>query len=268
MTDQDPAISLEINDGIAVATMRRPKQRNAMSPEFIACIQDIMAKVRNDDSVRVFILTGSDGVFCAGGDIKGMLDRAKGKGMSADAVRKRLYYMNEWVQQLRTMEIPVIAAVDGPAFGAGFGLSLCADFVLASDRASFCSVFCRIGAVPDCGVLFNLPRMIGMQRAKQLMYTGREVSAEEARDLGIVMDIHPADKLQDATMELARQMKEASPTAFAITKRVTNQAFDNDANGILEMEAAGQAICLSSDYHKDAVDRFVAKKPLKFMWQA
>lgn len=267
MSDQNPAIAFSVADGIAVATMLRPKQRNAFGPEFIADMKAILDEVESRDDIRALILTGTDGVFCAGGDIKGMVERNKA-AVPPDGMRKRLYYTNEWVQRFRNLDVPVIAAVDGPAFGGGFSLALCADFVLASDRASFCSVFFRIGVIPDCGVLYTLPRIIGMQRAKQLMYTARVVEATEARDLGIVMDVHPADELQDAAMDLARQMTNASPTAFSITKRVVNQAFDNDANSLLEMEAAGQAICLSSDYHKDAVDRFVAKKPLKFIWQA
>ena len=268
MSDQTPAIEFKIDKGVAVATMSRPKQRNAFSPEFLKSIHDIISNCRGNRDVSALILTGCDGVFSAGGDIKGMVKRAQSGGQTPDYIRSRIYTLNEWLQKFRNLEIPVIAAVDGPAYGGGLGLALCADFILASEQASFCCVFCRIGAIPDCGVLYTLPRMIGMQKAKELMYTGRPLDAEEAKDLGIVMEVYPAEDLQTAAMALARRMQDASPAAFAVTKRVTNQAFDNDAASIVEMEAAGQAVCLASDYHADAVNRFVEKKPLRFNWEA
>ncbi len=268
MPEQRPAIELAIDDGIATATMLRPKQRNAFTADFLDDMRNVIDTCRSQKDIDALILTGTDGVFSGGGDIKGMVERNRSGGLPAEDIRGRIYDLNEWLQQLRNLEIPVIAAVDGAAYGGGFGLALCADFILASDQARFCSVFCRIGAIPDCGVLFTLPRMIGMQRAKEIMYTGRPIDAAEAKALGIVMEVYGADSLQTAALALARRMQDASRAAFAITKRVSNQAFDNDADAILEMEAAGQAICLSGDYHKDAVQRFVDKQPMRFNWEA
>lgn len=263
-----PAIDFEVVDGIAIATMARPKQRNAFTPEFLSCMENIIAEIKGRQDVDALILTGTDGVFCAGGDVKGMVERHKSGGAPADEIRERLYTLHDWIQPLRNLNIPVIAAVDGPAYGGGFGLALCADFILASESASFCSVFCRIGLMPDCAVLFTLPRMVGMQRAKEIMYTGRPLDAAEAKDIGIVMDVHPAGSLQDEALALARRMQQGSRVAFGLTKRIANQTFDVDANGLVEMEAAGQAICLGSHYHADAVGRFVEKQPLKFNWEA
>lgn len=266
--EKSPAIGFRVDDGIGIATMARPKQRNAFTPEFLSCMASIVADLKSRDDIDALILTGSDGVFCAGGDIKGMVARHAAGGAAAEEMRERLYTLHDWIQPLRNLNIPVIAAVDGPAYGGGFGLALCADFILATETASFCSVFCRIGLMPDCAVLFTLPRMVGMQRAKEIMFTGRPIDAEEAKDLGIVMDVCPEQDLMDRAMALARRMQQGSRTAFGVTKRVANQAFDVDANGLTEMEAAGQAICLTSGYHADAVGRFVEKKPLKFNWEA
>lgn len=262
------AVQLIIKDRIAVVTMSRPKQRNAFTAEFLECMTRIIGELGDRKDVDALILTGTDGVFSGGGDVKGMVERHKTGGVKPDAFRQRIYRMNEWLQKLRNLEIPVIAAVDGPAYGGGLGLALCADFILASENASFCAVFCRIGVIPDCGVLFTLPRMIGMQRAKEMMYTGRPVDAAEARDLGIVMSVHANEDLLSAAMALAKRMQLASSASFGITKRIANQAFDIDAAALVEMEAAGQAICIESDYHKDAVDRFAQKKPLQFNWEA
>jgi 2-(1,2-epoxy-1,2-dihydrophenyl)acetyl-CoA isomerase len=268
MSDQSSPIEFTVESGVATATMVRPKQRNPFTPAFLESFCEVVEACRQRDDIEVLILTGTDGVFSAGGDIKGMVERVKQGGASPEFMRKRLYTMHRMLQEFRNMEIPVIAAVDGPVYGGGFGLALCADFILASEQASFCSVFCRIGAIPDYGVLFSLPRMIGMQRAKELMYSGRPVDAEEAKAIGIAMDVYPAETLLDEALALARRMQGGSAIAFGITKRIANQAFDNDAMALVEMEAAGQAICLASDYHKDAVSRFVEKKPLRFNWEA
>ena len=268
MTDQTSPIDFSVEDGIAVVVMARPKQRNAFSPKFQEDFRAIVDECRTRDDINAVVLSGMDGVFSAGGDIKGMVARAQEGGYPPEFMRNRLYNTHRMLQDFRNMEKPVIAAVDGPAYGGGFGLALCADFILASERAVFCSVFCRIGAIPDYGVLFTLPRMVGLQRAKELMATGRPVDANEAKAIGIAMDVYPAERLHDEAMSLARRMQDASAGAFGITKRIANQAFDNDADALLEMEAAGQAICLAGDYHKDAVNRFVEKRPLRFNWEA
>ena len=267
MIEESPVIAFKIENGLAIASMSQPKNRNAFTPNFLIAIQEVIATCKDSEEITALILTGTDGVFSAGGDIKGMVERIQSGDQDPDYIRQRIYKLNDWLQQLRNLDIPVIAAVDGPAYGAGFGLALCADFILASERASFCAAFCRIGAIPDCGVLFALPRMIGMQKAKELMYTGRPVGAQEAKDIGIAMEVYPSDNLYDTSVAFARRMQNASPTALAITKRVTNQTFENNAASIVEMEAAGQAVCLTSDYHRDAVTRFVDKKPLRFNWE-
>ena len=265
-TGTDEVIAFDVTDGIATLTMARPKQRNPFTDEFRNRIADLVSEIQSRNDIDVVILTGSDGVFCAGGDVKGMVARAKGEAPPPDANRSRMYTLHSWLQALRTLELPVIAAVDGPAFGGGFALALCCDFVLATPRARFCSVFGRIGLVPDCSVFFTLPRIVGMQRAKELMFTCRVVDAEEAKSLGIVMELHEPDQLSDAALKLAKRMQLGSKAALGITKRITNQAFELDANALIEMEAAAQAICAVSEYHKDAVNRFVDKQPLLFNW--
>ncbi len=263
-----PAIEFRVEEGIGIATMARPRQHNPFTAEFLACIEEITAEVKGRNDIDALILTGADGAFCAGGNVKGMGERQDSGPTPVEDMRERLYGVHDWLQPLRNLNVPVIAAVDGPAYGGGFGLVLCADFVLASERARFCSAFGRIGLIPDCALLFTLPRMVGMQRAKEIVYTGRPVSALEAREIGIVMEIHPSADLTAAALTLARRMQQGSRAAFGLTKRIVNQSFDIDAGGLIEMEAAGQAICLSSAYHADAVGRFKAKQPLKFNWEA
>ena len=266
-TSLPPAVTFSVQDGIATLAMTRPKQRNPFSPEFQADMARFLQDIRRREDIDALILTGADGIFSGGGDVKGMNQSHAVKSPPVEKNRTRIYKLHDWLQILRTIEIPVIAAVDGPAYGGGFGLALCADFILCTPRARFCSVFCRIGIIPDCGVLFTLPRMIGMQRAKEIMYTGRPVDAAEAKALGIVMDIVEPEQLMPASGALTKRMQQSSRAAFGITKRIANQAFDVDASGHIEMEAAGQAICLASEYHKDAAQRFAEKRPLRFNWE-
>lgn len=261
------AVALDVQNGIATLTMSRPEQRNPFTQEFRDDIARHLLDIQARDDIDVLILTGRDGVFSAGGDVKGMGERAKGEAPPPDFDRSRIYALHGWLQILRTIEIPTIAAVDGPAYGGGFGLALCCDFVMATPRTRFCSVFGRIGLVPDCSVLFTLPRAIGSQRAKEIMFTARAVSADEARDLGIVLSLHEPDALLPAAHRLATRMQAASRVALGATKRIVNQAFDLDANALVEMEAAAQAICLASDYHKSAATRFTEKQPLQFDWE-
>ena len=266
--ENTPAIEFRVEAGIGIATMARPRQHNPFTAEFLGCIKEITAEVKGRNDIDALILTGADGAFCAGGNVKGMGEWQDSGPTPVEDMRERLYGVHDWLQPLRNLNVPVIAAVDGPAYGGGFGLALCADFVLASERARFCSAFGRIGLIPDCALLFTLPRMVGMQRAKEIVYTGRPVGAQEAQELGIVMEVHPSADLTAAALTLARRMQQGSRAAFGLTKRIVNQSFDIDAGGLIEMEAAGQAICLSSAYHADAVGRFKAKQPLKFNWEA
>ena len=266
--DSKPVISLEVSDGIATLAMNRPEQRNPFTPEFLEAMARLLREAHERRDIDVLILTGGDGVFSGGGDVKGMSDRLKGDAPPPDAMRKRIYGIHDWLQMLRNLDVPTIAAVDGAAYGGGFGLALCCDFVLATHRARFCSVFGRIGLVPDCSVFFTLPRIVGMQRAKEIMFTSRAIDAGEAKQLGIVMELHEPESLSQAANKLARRLQKASGPALSATKRIANQAFDLDANALIEMEAAAQALCLSSDYHKDAAVRFTTKQPLLFNWEA
>lgn len=267
-SDTLPVISLDVTDGIAILSMNRPKQRNPFTADFLESMERLLREVHERDDIDVMVLTGGDGVFSGGGDVKGMNERLKGNAPPPDFARKRLYGIHGWLQTLRNLDKPTIAAVDGAAYGGGFGLALCCDFVLATHRARFCSVFARIGLVPDCSVFFTLPRIVGMQRAKELMFTARPIPADEAKALGIVMELHEPQDLRGGAMQLARRMQQASGPALSATKRIANQAFDLDANALIEMEAAAQAICLASDYHRDAAQRFASKQPLLFNWEA
>ena len=256
------ALKFEVENRVGIITMNRPEERNCVSDEFKADFLHLRRELAYNRELGAIIVTGEGGVFCSGGDLKFLQDNER----SVDWDRRRMYMLHDWVQVLMNLEIPVIAAVDGPAIGAGFGLALAADFILCSDRAYFRASFGRIGLVPDAGMMFSLPRMVGLPAAKEIIYTGRSVGAQEAKDLRIALSVHKPGELMGAARSLARRLALGPTSAIGATKRILNQSFNLDARALVEMEAAAQAIFFSSGFHKQAVGDFLAKRPLAYDW--
>lgn len=251
-----------LQDGIATFTLNRPEARNALSAEMRLDFTDLVAEVDGNDDVKVLVVTGAGGVFCAGGDTKAM---AAGLGDSMTR-RRRIDDLHAWLERFYDLDCPVIAAVDGPAFGGGFSLALVCDFVLAANRARFCSVFGRIGLAPDMALALTLPRIVGMQRAKELMYTGRSIDAVEALDLGLVLSVHEPDALMDAAYDLAGRLAQGSKSAIAATKRLAQRGFSGDYRDMAEMEAGTQPMLFDTDFHREAIRRFAEKQPPLYDW--
>lgn len=252
-----------VQDGIGTITLNRPEARNALSRDMRPALAAAVAQMRDDPQVHAVILTGAGGAFCSGGDVSQMLDTNR----TGLAFRKGMRELHQWFPELVNLEKPVIAAVDGPAFGAGLSLALAADFVLATRRAKFCAVFGRIGLIPDLGAMHLLPRIVGQQKAKELVFTARAVDAEEAKQLGMVYDIvDDAAALTEAALALARRFGEASTAAIGMAKTIMNQSFESDARTIAELESYAQSVCRGSAYHQDAVQRFKDKQPMRFDW--
>ena len=256
------ALEVQIHDGVATLTMNRPEARNALSAEMKDAFATTVPALAADPSVRAVVLTGANAAFCAGGDLRGMADvRAR---MKIGDWRDRMREVQPWIRQLIELDKPLIAAVDGPAFGAGFSLALMADFVLATPKARFCLSFMRVGLVPDFAAMYTLPRVVGVQRARELMLSAREVGAEEALRLGIAMELHEPGTLLHRARELALSFTGASPLAVSLVKQGTRDALGNDLRSLLAAEADHQALCYQTDAHRDAVKRFLAKEAAAF----
>lgn len=259
------ALKITRDGGVVTLTMNEPASRNALSDAMRAGLSSAINDLTVDPDVQAVILTGSGGVFCAGGDLKKMLANHKaGLVSGAEDILPRMKHLHGWIKLLRDLPVPVIVAVDGPAYGAGLGIALTGDIILASDRASFNASFCKVGAVPDGNLFYSLPRMVGLQRAREMFYTGRTVDAEEAQRIGICMEVLPPDDLLPRAQEMARMMCETSRAAFAMTKTISGRSLDLDSEALLQLEAQAQSVCLASEYHKDAIDRFTNKKPPRF----
>lgn len=257
---EEQTLLTDIADGIATLTLNRPQQKNALNSPMRDALRDAVQQIRADRAVRAVVLRGAGTDFCSGGDIRAMNVTA------ADAGRNRMDDLHGWIALLADLDRPVVAAVDGVAYGAGFSLALLADFIVASPRARFCMPFMKVGLVPDCGALYTLPRVVGMARARDLVFSAREVGAEEARQIGAVFEIVAQDQLHARADQLARGLAGASPTAFALTKRALNQSIGADVRAMLELESLGQGIAFTTDYHHEAVRRFKDKEPPLFQW--
>lgn len=245
-----------------IITLNRPERRNAFDLEVRQSLAEAVLEARDDDTVKAVVITGSQGVFCAGGDLKSLSEAKRPIYKDRDRIRR----LHTWFHELVNLEKPVIAAVDGPAFGAGFNLALACDFILGTPAARFCAVFGRIGLVPDLGGFFLLPRIVGLQRAKELVFSAREVHADEALSLGILYQIVQREALLDQALELAARFHSASTEALGMSKNILNRSFNLDQNTLAELESHAQALALHTRYHDDAVARFLDKQPLAFSW--
>lgn len=254
------AIVVEKSEQIATLTLNRPEARNAidlvMREEIVAALDDAEA----DESVRVLIMTGAGEHFCAGGDVKSM----KAHRRSAADGRARVESLNRMVRKLVDFPKPTLAMVDGFAVGAGFNLALCCDLIVASDRARFGELFARIGLVPDGGGTFFLPRLVGLAKAKELVFTADLIDAHEAHRLGVVNRVAPAPELRQATWELARRIAAGPPKVLALAKHLLNRSAAVDLSGALDLEAFAQSLALTGEDHQEGLQAFFDKRAPKF----
>ncbi|MFN4090353.1 MAG: enoyl-CoA hydratase/isomerase family protein [Alphaproteobacteria bacterium] len=259
-------LRLSVSDGVALLTLNRPQAKNALDADMMRVgMPAFVHRAREDDDIRAVIITGAGGDFCSGADVKRM---GGASPMSHEERNANLRAILGWIYGLIDLPKPVIAAVDGVAYGGGLSLALTADMVLASDRARFCLSFGRIGLTPDMGVGYTLPRRVGAARAKELAFTGRSFGAEDAMGMGIVDAVLPAAGLVGEARRIARRFAEASPEALAQAKRLFNRSLDSSPAEMIEAELAAQLACRQTAYHEDAVARFARKEPYRFNWDA
>ncbi len=252
---------LDVEDGLATLTLNRPEVRNAIDARMAHELVDALAALEAQAEVRALVLRGAGGHFCAGGDVRAMNAAGPRTPVQARGGMARYARLS---RALRNFDRPVIAAVDGIAFGGGLSLALLADLVLMGRNARLAMVFGRVGLVPDCGALYALPRLVGLQCAKELVLSAREFGADEALRLGLALEVLPGDQLLPRAHALARSFCDASPLALSLAKKALDQSSDADFEAMLELEATYQGLALTSEYHAEAVRRFAAKEPPLF----
>ena len=250
---------VERGDGIATITLNRPEARNALDFAMRRELLSVLDEIEADPTSRVAILTGAGGHFCSGGDVKTMRTRhtaAEGRG--------RVEMLNRLVLRLVDYPLPTIAMVDGYAVGAGSNLALCCDLIVASDRAKFGELFRKIGLAVDGGGTWLLSRVVGLARAKELVFTGDVIDAAEAARLGLVNRVVPRGELATATRALAEKIAAGPPLALRLDKRMLNRAATGDLAAALELEALSQGLAIASEDHQEGVAAFFEKRPPRF----
>lgn len=263
MTDMQPKLLIE-NDG-AVRTLRlnRPESLNALDNELLTALGRAVADAEKDKTVRCLVLTGAGRGFSSGQDLAVVAERYNSKEPIELGSHLRERY-NPIIMRLRTIEKPVIAAVNGVAAGAGCSLALACDIRIAAESASFIEAFVNVGLAPDSGSTFMLPRLIGMSRAMELAFTGRKVTAAVAMQIGLVNQVVPDDQLAAATKKLADKLAGLPTRAIGLTKRAINASWRADLETQLDYEAMLQTTAGQTHDHREGVTAFLEKRPPKF----
>lgn len=247
-------------NGIVTITMNRPDVRNAindqMRAELIAAFNDAGA----DKAARAIILTGAGKGFCSGGDIGGMRSRLDAPaGEVAFNGWKRQQSTHRGVAAIHGVAKPVIAAMNGAAFGLGLDMALACDFIIAARGAKMAMSFIKRGLVSDGGGMYFLPRRIGLVKTKELILTGRVLETDEALSIGMIDRVAEPEALLDAAQAWAEELSQGSPAAIALTKTILDKTFESTDEQVFALGREAQAICYTTAEHRRSVEDFLAK---------
>jgi 2-(1,2-epoxy-1,2-dihydrophenyl)acetyl-CoA isomerase len=258
--DRTDAVLVDKRDGIAVLTLNRPEARNAIDDGMREVFAARLREVAADDQITVVVLTGAGSAFCAGGDVKAMKTRLSGLPgrVSIDGWRRQRHTAS-FIASVRSTDQITIAAVNGPAVGLGMDLALACDFIVAAPEARFASSFVRRGLIPDGGSLYFLPRRIGLQPAKELIYSGRMVEADEALRLRLADRLAAPGALLSETRAFAEQFTGNSRPAISLMKSIVDKSYELPLEQIAALGGEAQAICYTTDEHRESVERFLAR---------
>ena len=255
-------ILLQINNNVAYITLNRPEKLNAFNREMAVLLQDKLDECNASTEVRCVYITGSGKGFSAGQDLAEVVD-PNGPGMEKILSEQ----FNPVIKKIRTLEKPVVAAVNGVAAGAGANIALCCDIVVAADSASFIQAFSKIGLMPDSGGTYFLPRLIGFQKASALIMLGEKVSAMEAERLGMVYKVFAENVLEEESKKIAGTLAQMPTRGLWLTKKALNKTFSNSLKKQLEFEDELQQQAAATDDFKEGVQAFLEKRKAEFKGQ-
>lgn len=254
-------VKLNIENKIATVTLSDPATRNAITdPTLLEEVKTVLTGIQDNPDVSVCILTGEGKGFSSGGNVKDMLNREKmfaGNHLELqNNYRKGIHSLSKL---LYSIEIPIIAAVNGAAAGAGFDLALLCDIRIGSERATFCSSFLNLAVIPGDGACWLLRKTVGAQRAAELILTGKTVGAQEALDMGLLLKIVEHDKLLSSANEIAATIADKSREALVVTKRLLRSTDSMGYEDHLNLCSANQAMFHHAPEHQEALERFFDK---------
>jgi len=258
----DEPVLLDVEDGVATLTLNRPGSRNALTEAMSAAIIDAVDDLEARDDVRCLVVTGQEGTFCAGGDINSMVERLAGEVPLHEAVRNIQQVTSRAIRRIYEFHRPTIAKVDGVAFGAGGNLAIACDCVVASERARISFGFRQVGLAVDSGTSYLLPRIVGENVAKELVYTGELVDADRALELGLFNHVYEEFEAEaDAFVE---SIAEGPSVALETSKRLIEQGLSADLKQAQDDEAAAQAAVFETHDHREGANAFMESRAPEF----
>ena len=249
----------DVQDRIATLTLNRPERLNALGGTMRDDLYDAVTKSASDPNIGVLVITGAGRGFCSGGDVKSMNERDQ-SGQAQSAHERFAPLRDRIILAMRDCQKPVIAAVNGAAAGAGMNLALACDMRIASTTAKFSQAFVKRGLHPDWGGTYFLPRIVGIAKTCELIFTGETIDAAEALRLGIVNAVVAPEELMAETCKLARKIAAGPPVAIQLAKRAIYHNQEVDLRAALEFETFAQGICKDTEDAKEGVKAFVEKR--------
>jgi enoyl-CoA hydratase/carnithine racemase len=249
-TDRWESFDFRLADGVATVTLSRPEKLNALTFDVYADLRDLLAELPHRGDAKIVVITGKGRGFCSGGDVEAIIGELQAAPVADLLAFTRM--TGAVVKAMRECPLPVIAAVNGVAAGAGAVLALASDLRLLARSASFAFLFTRVGlAGADMGAAYLLPRIVGLGRATELLLLGDDLDADRALELGLATDVVPDEELAAACDALARRLADGPALAYSTTKLLLTRELDLDLAGALELEALGQALMMQSEDHRE-----------------
>jgi len=252
-------ILFEIKNQVATLTLNRPEKYHSFIREMALELQEKLEICKNDNNIRAIVITGTGKAFCAGQDLGEATDP---KGPELKKIVNEHY--NPIIRQIRNIEKPIIAAVNGVAAGAGASIALCCDIVIAKESAVFVQAFSKIGLVPDSGATFFLPRLIGFQKTTALMMSADPISATEAEGLGMIYKVIEESKFEDEIKSFSEKLAKMPTKGIGLTKKLLNQSMNNSLEQQLNEEEIAQTIAGKTNDYKEGVSAFLEKRKPNF----
>jgi 2-(1,2-epoxy-1,2-dihydrophenyl)acetyl-CoA isomerase len=255
------SVHYELAEGVATITLARPDAMNSLTVATKTELRDAVERARDDAAVRAVVLTGSGRAFCAGQDLR---EHAANLEAGLGLAGTLEHHYDPIVLALGHMPKPVVAAVNGVAVGGGFDLALACDFRIGADTSRYGAVYVNIGFAPDAGGTFLLPRIVGMTRAKELIYTGRIIDAGEAAQIGVVSSVVPGSELTAASRELAGRLAAGPSVAIGLAKENIQDHWNSTLESALRNESRAGSICGATADHAEGLQAVNEKRPPQF----
>jgi enoyl-CoA hydratase/carnithine racemase len=260
LTEEWRHFDFDVTDGVGVITLARPEKLNPLTFESYADLRDLFGELPLRGDVRSVIITGQGKGFSSGGDVEEIIGELRRMGPADLLTFTRMTGLA--IKAIRDCPVPVVAAINGVAAGAGTVLALASDFRILSEKASFAFLFTRVGlSGADMGAAYLLPRVVGLGRATELLMLGDTISPERAVAIGLAGAVVPADELMDEARALARRLADGPALAYATTKTLLSRELDMDLASAIELEAANQAVLLNADDHREFYDAWSDRRP-------